>query len=54
MFMMSFFRIPKGVLRNWITIDQDFFGNVMNIERSIGWPNGAFFINLGVLGDGYY
>jgi hypothetical protein len=34
--------------RNWIIIDQDFFGNVMSIRRSIGWPNGAFFINLRV------
>jgi hypothetical protein len=50
MFMMSFFRIPKGVLEKLDYYRSRFFGNVMSIERSIGWPNGAFFINLGVLG----
>ena len=34
MFMMSFFKVPKGVLRNWSTIGQNLFGNTINIGRN--------------------
>ena len=34
MYMMSFFEIPKGVLKNWITFVLNSFGNVMNIKEN--------------------
>jgi len=35
MYMMSFFPIPRGVLKNWIIFGPDFIGKVMNKERNI-------------------
>jgi hypothetical protein len=46
MFMLSFFRITKGVLKGWTIIDLDFSGNVMSTRRSTGLPDGRFFTNL--------
>ena len=44
MFMLSFFEVPKGYLKNWITIGQGFFfGNLTNIRRNIDYPNGVFY-----------
>jgi hypothetical protein len=51
MFMMSFFRIPKGVFEKLDYYISRFFCNVMSIRRSISWPNGVFFVNLRVLGE---
>jgi hypothetical protein len=41
MFMMSFFEVPKGVLKNWIISDPDFFGKALLLNISIGLPNGT-------------
>ena len=36
MFMMSFFEIPRGILKkNWIILDLGSFGKAMNIRRNI-------------------
>jgi hypothetical protein len=50
MFMMSFFRIPKGVLEKLDYYRSRFFGKVVSIRRNIDWLNGVFSISLKVLG----
>jgi len=45
MFMLSFFQIPRGVLKNWITIAPDFSSNVMNTRRNIDWLGGTSFVH---------
>jgi hypothetical protein len=50
MFMLSFFRVPKGVLEKLDYYRSRFFGNAMNIKRSTGWPDGVYCINQKVLG----
>ena len=41
-FMMSFFRSPKGCSRILITLDQDFFGKDLPISINITLPNGTY------------
>jgi hypothetical protein len=36
MFLLSFFEIPKGVRKDWIFIDRDSFGKVINKKESTG------------------
>jgi hypothetical protein len=48
MFMMSFFRILKGVREKLDYYRSKFFGNAMSTRRSIDLLNGVFFINLKV------
>jgi hypothetical protein len=36
MFLLSFFEIPKGVRKDWIFIDRDSFGKVINQKESTG------------------
>jgi hypothetical protein len=48
MLMMSFFRIPKGVLEKLDYYRSRFFGNVTSTKRNIGWLSGAFYISLRV------
>jgi len=43
--MLSFFEVPRGVLKKLNTIGQDSFGRMMGIKRNIGWSNGTFSIN---------
>jgi len=35
MFMMSFFEIPRGILKKWIILDLGSFGRAMNTRRNI-------------------
>ena len=43
MFMLSFFRIPKGVLKKLDYYrSRFFFGSVMSIRRNIDWQDGVF------------
>jgi hypothetical protein len=35
MSMMSFFEIPRGLLKNWIILDLGFSDKVMSIRRNI-------------------
>ena len=47
MFMMSFFAIPKGVLKKLDYFRSSFFfGKVTTKEGSIALPNGVYFVNL--------
>jgi hypothetical protein len=41
MFMLSFLRIPKGVLKK-LVFGPDSFVNVMSIRKNTDLPNGAF------------
>jgi hypothetical protein len=50
MFMMSFFRIPKGVLEKLDYYRSRFSGSAMSTKRRIDLANGVFFTNLKVLG----
>ena len=50
MFMLFFFRIPKGVLKKLDYYrSRFFFGKVMVTKRNTGWQDGAFCAVLGVL-----
>ena len=43
MFMLSFFRVPKGVLKKLDYYrSRFFFGSVMSIRRNIDWQDGVF------------
>lgn len=43
MFMLSFFEVPKGILKKLNYYRFLFFsGNVMNTGKDIGWLGGAF------------
>lgn len=43
MFMLSFFEVPKGILKKLDYYRFLFFsGNVMNTGKDIGWLGGAF------------
>ena len=47
MYMMSFFAIPKGVLKKLDYFRSSFFfGKVTTKEGSIALPNGVYFVNL--------
>jgi hypothetical protein len=46
MFMMSFFRIPKGVLKILDYYRSRFFGNVISTRRNIALQDGVFLTNL--------
>jgi hypothetical protein len=50
MFMMSFFRIPKGVWKSLTIIGPDSFGNVMSTRRNIDWLDGVSCTNRRVSG----
>jgi hypothetical protein len=41
MFMMSFFEVPKGVLKNLEHFKSKFFGKALLLNISIGLPNGT-------------
>jgi hypothetical protein len=45
MFMMSFFKIPKGVLEKLDYYRSRFSGNVMSIIKNIDWLDGVFCVN---------
>ena len=45
MFMLSFFEVPRGVLKKLNTTGQDSFVRMMGIKRNIGWSNGTFSAN---------
>ncbi|WVZ69828.1 LOW QUALITY PROTEIN: hypothetical protein U9M48_018555 [Paspalum notatum var. saurae] len=45
MFMLSFFAIPKGVLKNWSTSDSASFGKMTSIKRNTILLNGTRFDN---------
>jgi hypothetical protein len=49
MFMMSFFRIRKGVLEKLDYYRFRFFWQCDEHKRNIGWPSGAFCISQRVL-----
>jgi hypothetical protein len=41
MFMMSFFEVPNGVLKNLDHFRSRFFGKVLLLSTNIGLPNGT-------------
>lgn len=41
LYMISFFQLPKGVLKGWITSNQDSFGKVTVRKRNIDWLSGV-------------
>jgi hypothetical protein len=51
MYMMSFFRIHKGVLQRLDYYRSRFFGNVMSTKRKRNtyWLGGVYSINLEIL-----
>jgi hypothetical protein len=46
MYMMSFFAIPRGVLKKLDYFRSSFFGKVTTKEGSIVLPSGAYYANL--------
>jgi hypothetical protein len=46
MFMMSFFEIPKGVIKTWITTGLGSFGKDPRKSTDIGLPNGTSYVDL--------
>jgi hypothetical protein len=40
MYLMSLFKIPKGVLKNWTTTDRGSFGAVKDIKINIDLLDG--------------
>jgi hypothetical protein len=45
--MLSFFDIPKGVLKRLDYYMSRFFGSVRNIAKNIGWINGVSCVSQG-------
>ena len=43
LYMISFFQLPKGVLKNWIIFVRDSFGKVTVRRESTDWPSGVWF-----------
>ena len=51
MYIMSFFTIPKGVIKNWITLGLNSFGSVMTTRENMVWLNGISCVNPKNKGD---
>ncbi|WVZ75219.1 hypothetical protein U9M48_023298 [Paspalum notatum var. saurae] len=45
MFMLSFFEVPRGVLKRMDYFRSRFFGRMISTKRNTGLPNGRFFAN---------
>jgi hypothetical protein len=45
MYMMSFFSIPKGVIKSLIILDLDFSGKAMKIRKNTGLLSALFYPN---------
>ena len=51
MYIMSFFTIPKGVIKNWITLGLNSFGSVMTTRENTVWLNGISCVDPKNKGD---
>ena len=51
LYMISFFQLPKGVLKSWIISDQDSFGKGIARKRNIDWLDGMLFVDQKIKED---